>query len=76
MNTAPDIPTLQDELDRKVLETIESMHLRFKRGEITAAQLLTASEAIWGCASGLVSFDKEFQACVIELELLAKGSNA
>jgi len=52
-----DVPTLQEELDRKALETIEKMEVDLEQGRITVEQYAYGVDLIWLSWAGLVSKD-------------------
>lgn len=52
-----DLPTLQEELDRKAIETLEWLLVRMINGNMSRAAAEAALDALWGIASGLVRQD-------------------
>lgn len=55
--TETGIPSLQDELDRKAIETAQSIQHRFNQGQLTKAQYDAATNALWYVTAGLVDND-------------------
>lgn len=64
------IETVQSELTRKTLETVERMALRHELGVLSNSQFLTAIEAVWDCTSGLVDDMRDIMADVAEAALV------
>lgn len=52
-----ELPTLQEEIDRKAIETLEMLLNRHARGYITTAQLEVGLDALFGAVSGLARKD-------------------
>lgn len=52
-----DVPTLQDELNRKTLEAIEKLALDRDSGRITEAQYAYGVDIVWTTTAGLVDKD-------------------
>lgn len=48
------VPDMRAELERKTLETLARSIERFKREEISAHDLATILETLWGMAAGIV----------------------
>jgi len=48
-------PTLAEEIERKTLETLESLVSRQRGGRITQVEYYAGIESLWGVAAGLVS---------------------
>jgi hypothetical protein len=55
----PDVPVLQDEVNRKCYDTLHGLVARLESGKITEAQFGIAVEVLFEALSGLVS-DKDF----------------
>jgi hypothetical protein len=51
------VPTFEEELDVKVLNTVESLYKRWERGEIDGPMYKTAIESVFNSVSGMVSND-------------------
>lgn len=51
------LPTVAEELERKVFEQLERLVIQLENGQITDAQFDTGVMTIWHCVSGLVSND-------------------
>lgn len=64
---ALEVPTLQQEVDRKAYEALHSLLWRLEQGKITQAQFLTGVEVVHDTLNGLVS-DSEFFRFVGELQ--------
>lgn len=54
-----EIPVLQDEINRKAMDTLTWLALSLQRGSITPEQYSTGVDALWMAVSGLVS-DPDF----------------
>lgn len=54
---AHDLPTVEEELDRKAIETLEQLLLRRQQGKITEAQFDVGLDALFSVAAGLVRDD-------------------
>ena len=54
---APVIPTLKEELDRKVFETIEYLVSAVRKGRMTQAQVSASLDTLFMAVSGLVGSD-------------------
>lgn len=67
-----EVPDLQDELDRKVYETLETLYGRFETGQITSNEFHTGLESLYGCVSGLLRDDKGFNELVVKLQKQVK----
>ena len=57
LNYDAKIPDVQDELDRKAIETLEMLLLRRDQGKITEAQFDTGIDVLFSTVSGLVRED-------------------
>lgn len=57
MTAAPALPTLKDELDRKVFETIEYLVGAVHKGRMTKAQVSASLDTLFMAISGLVDND-------------------
>lgn len=70
------VPVLKEELDRKVLETLEYLVLRYKRGQITRQYFEGGIDALFMAVNGLVR--NEFIEIVTEIqeELVCDELNA
>lgn len=51
------IPTTVQEIERKTIETVESLISRHEKGLIGEAQFYEGMNAVWGLSSGIVSKD-------------------
>jgi hypothetical protein len=58
--TKNDVPCLQDELDRKVLDTLDKLSLRYNTGQINEAQLGESIASLYCAVFGLVT-DKSLE---------------
>ena len=65
------IPTMQEELDRKAVETFEDLYLKYKAGDITTAELKAAVKVAFNLVSGFISDDILTMLEMIDSELNA-----
>lgn len=63
-----DVPTLKEEIERKALETLETIYLDREGGRITEAQYAYALTVLWGAVAGLASRD-----FTVMMEIADKG---
>lgn len=66
---APALPTLKDELDRKVFETIEYLVSAVHKGRMTQAQVSASLDTLFMAVSGLV--DNDFINIITEAQNVA-----
>lgn len=52
-----DVPTIEEELERKALETLRETLQSFQRGTRSRESASAALQALWGAVAGLVSRD-------------------
>ena len=71
---APALPTLRDELDRKVFETIEYLVGAVHKGRMTQAQVSASLDALFMAVSGLV--DNDFINIITEAQNVAGGDKS
>jgi hypothetical protein len=53
--SAPEVPILQDEINRKAFETVEFLYNGLDNGKLTAPQFSTGLDALFMAVSGLVN---------------------
>lgn len=63
------VPVLQDEINRKALETIAWLTLSVTHGKITAEQFSTGIDALFMATSGLVT-DRDYIIMITEAQSL------
>ena len=66
MSTDTGVPNLQDEIDRKAWEALESIHKSFLKGEITYREFALGASTLSNALLGLVS-DKQFFVALSEI---------
>ncbi len=67
------VPDIQEELDRKTLDAIQSLLHQESTGRITKAQLNTAIIAVFQCVSGLI--DGEIMEMITQISAGVKNVN-
>lgn len=68
------LPTLQEELDRKVFDTLEWIAHAQASGRISDAQASTAVDVVFRTTSGLVKDDGQFIAIITHMSDMYKGA--
>lgn len=71
---APALPTLKDELDRKVFETIEYLTGAAHKGRMTKAQVSASLDTLFMAVSGLV--DNDFIDIITEAQNVVGGDKS
>lgn len=66
------IPVLQDEINRKALDTIAWLTLAVTQGKISAEQFSTGIDALFMATSGLVT-DKDYIIMITEAQRLTES---
>lgn len=69
-----DMPTLKDELDRKVFETIEYLISAERKGRMTKAQVSASLDTLFMAVSGLV--DNDFINIITEAQTVVDGDKS
>jgi hypothetical protein len=65
-----DVPSLQDELNRKTFETVDRLFADLQNGRVTDAQYDYGIEILWNAVAGLV--DRDFMDIAAEMRTLKK----
>lgn len=70
--TAPDVPDIRDEFERKTLETVQWLLALRQSGQMTASELRIAVQTIFSMISGLASKETMELLELVEVDTTAK----